>query len=342
MVSIVKIAGSGANGSDGGENWSNPGNITSDDSSYASVTTVGFGTSETNSLKAQNFGFALPNSTIDGIIVTVSARKLSGSAEISDSTIQLLNASGTAVGSDKSTGIDWGTSFATKTFGGSSDKWSTTLTYSDINDSDFGVKIRCKDDDLFSSATGEINWVKIEIFYTVTLIPIAAFISNTSSFFSLLQTSAFFKAVLSHTTSWLGSSLSAIYHFKTNLTNNSYFTIALKTISTFQSILINDSNFQSYLRVNILIKSVINNSSSLIAALSIPAFLKATITNISTFSAYLSNWYKSNVPSNVWSNINQSTSWDNKDDPSDIWINELDNNNSWSDETVDDKIWRNP
>ncbi len=56
----------------GTRTWSNPGNITSSNNTYATATSSGGGNSTTHYLKATNFGFSIPSgATIDGITVGI-------------------------------------------------------------------------------------------------------------------------------------------------------------------------------------------------------------------------------------------------------------------------------
>lgn len=61
-VSGPTICGTGADGG-GAAPWSNPGNITLNDGSFASVVLTGIGTTS-NELVATNFGFAIPNGAV--------------------------------------------------------------------------------------------------------------------------------------------------------------------------------------------------------------------------------------------------------------------------------------
>lgn len=85
-------------------------------------------------LYATNFGFSIPSgNTINGI--AVAATYQNGGT---DYTTKLLKA-GSLVGSNLATGATSPTSATIVTWGGSSNLWGTTWTYSDINNSSFGV-----------------------------------------------------------------------------------------------------------------------------------------------------------------------------------------------------------
>ena len=157
------LAGTGANDAGAGSvAWTNPGNITADDSSYATVG-VDFG-AESQWLKATNFGFAV-SGTVDGVTATINRRATGGS--IADVEIRLVFAGGVdTLGGNRSAGSNWPGSFTTASFGGSSDTWDNMeITASQVNNSGFGVAFRCWDD-IFFESDAEVNWIKIDVTYT--------------------------------------------------------------------------------------------------------------------------------------------------------------------------------
>ena len=84
-----------------------------------------------NSLRLYNYGFSIPNVVINGIIVNIycsSSRADTMSIQIYDGT--------SLVGSPKS-GV-WNSN---QVFGTGSDLWGTSITYSQINSSGFGVRL---------------------------------------------------------------------------------------------------------------------------------------------------------------------------------------------------------
>ena len=115
-------------------------------------------------LKAQNFGFAIPSgSTINGIEVKVERKSSAGT--IKDAVVKLIGADGTLTGNDKAdTSTAWPISDTIKTYGSSSDMWGTSLTYSDINDADFGVAISVKSEATESSVF--VDYITIAVTWT--------------------------------------------------------------------------------------------------------------------------------------------------------------------------------
>lgn len=169
------IAGTGADDSAIGTlTWTNPGNITSHNATYATNTSSAG--NATHYLKGTNFGFSIPaGATIDGITVEIFAFKSgSGGGSYSDSTIKIVKADGTIGSTNKATSTQLGaTPGAYITYGGSSDLWGETWTASDINDADFGV---------VGSWTSATNTSAISVDdYRITIAYTAA--STTSKFF---------------------------------------------------------------------------------------------------------------------------------------------------------------
>ena len=117
-------------------------------------------------LKLTNFGFSIPaGATINGITVRVKRKRMSSGANMHDALIKLYKA-GTLVGSNKAdTGTRWPTTFTFATYGSSSDLWGTTWSYSDINNSGFGVGIEGSLD-IATSDNGNVDFADISIDYT--------------------------------------------------------------------------------------------------------------------------------------------------------------------------------
>ena len=171
MASVTRSCGTGANVSAGGIGnvaWTNPGNITSSDNSYA---TAGFGggtDSGFDYLRATNFGFSIDSgATIDGIEAIFERKDAGGS--VTDSNIYIINGDGSAgVGStNRSAGAAWPTSDTSATFGSSSDSWGESWTPAKVNSSDFGVQIRCSSSAGFGvTDTASVDHVQITIHYS--------------------------------------------------------------------------------------------------------------------------------------------------------------------------------
>lgn len=131
----------------GDEVWNNPGNIVSDNASYASSTAVGGG-GTTETLKATNFGFVsgdFPSGwTITGLEVEIERYAFDNGCTTRDSVVQFYDASGTLTGSNfADTATNYPASATIKAYGGAGNMLGTSLTASDLQDADFGVALKC-------------------------------------------------------------------------------------------------------------------------------------------------------------------------------------------------------
>ena len=169
MASVTRSAGTGANGSGGGStNWTNPGNVTASDNSYATFFAQ-FDGDISKDLDCTNFGFSIPaGSTINGIEVHIERY----GTDITDISINLLNGDGAGGESqDRSTGASWSSTDTVDSFGGSTDTWGETWSVSDVNSSNFGVRIQCQDNSGgFPPTVGsaQIDHVEITVHYTAS------------------------------------------------------------------------------------------------------------------------------------------------------------------------------
>jgi hypothetical protein len=136
-------------GETGSYDWSNPGNITADDGSYAGVVLTGFGPSRT--LRGSNFGFTSSDipagAFITGIEVKIE-RSASDANRINDTHVYIVpNGSAGSVsdraGDNKAdTVTKWPTSDTAAVYGSSSDTWSAGLTRAQAISSNFAVDLQ--------------------------------------------------------------------------------------------------------------------------------------------------------------------------------------------------------
>lgn len=143
--------------------WTNPGNITADDASYAVATYASPGTAYSHYLKGTNFGFSIPTgATINGIEVTINKNS---SLSVYDEKVRIIKADGSIGTTDKSSASIWPTSLTSSVYGGSSDLWGETWTAADINDADFGVALQAK---LVSTGVTQavVDYFTIKVYYT--------------------------------------------------------------------------------------------------------------------------------------------------------------------------------
>lgn len=137
--------------------WTAPGNVVSDNGSYASMS--GPGTSYY--LRGRNFGFSIPTgATINGITVRYEAKMTAGM--VIENSLKLVKAN-VISGNEGKLGTGYSSSDTVYTRGGSSDLWGLTLTASDVNDATFGVGLSVQD---MSGTDMFVDYFTLEITYT--------------------------------------------------------------------------------------------------------------------------------------------------------------------------------
>jgi hypothetical protein len=161
VSSTAAIAGTGANDATvTGTGWTNPGNVTADDGSYATVTVAL--NAHSQYVKGTNFGFAVPGgATIVGIVAEVERNVPAGNAI--DFSVRLFKA-GVATGSDLAA-YSWPATDAVATYGSSSELWGTTWTPADVNAATFGVGISVKGHSAFA-VNPQVDYIKITVYYS--------------------------------------------------------------------------------------------------------------------------------------------------------------------------------
>lgn len=161
------IAGAGANVNTGDAAWANPSRITADD---GSVSTANQGDGQTDTLKASNFGFTIPEgSTILGIETRAQLRRenaLSTSASFSHVNI---GKSDSVLGTSKNPGDSISTSLTNYDDGGATDLWGLSLTAAEINASTFQVRIRATADVFVSNIDLDCGAIWCRVYYTPLL-----------------------------------------------------------------------------------------------------------------------------------------------------------------------------
>ena len=162
-VSSTDGAGSGADASGVGTVvWSNPTGVTpAADYAYADLTVAG---AVSHYLKSSGHGFAIPSgATIKGIQVSIT--KHNQDQHTYDNAVRLVRA-GSVGATDRSLTSAWPSTWAATTYGGPTDLWGDTWTYTDINNAGFGAAISAK-----GPATGSylssIDRIDITVYYTL-------------------------------------------------------------------------------------------------------------------------------------------------------------------------------
>lgn len=148
--------------------WTNPGNVTASDATYATIGVSSMASPLTsNYLVVTDFDFAISsNQVIDGIEVAV-VRFLDtslGAGTATDNSVKLVVA-GVISGSDIDTGASWATASQTDTLGSSTELGGLSLTYSDVNNTGFGVAFKV---DLTCSSvtvTAKVDYVTITVYH---------------------------------------------------------------------------------------------------------------------------------------------------------------------------------
>lgn len=129
----------------GTEGWINTGNVSTNDSSYASVSATGTGDFVSNYLKVTNFGFSLPNSAVIGGIRAEIKRYASAndSSYVVDSNVKIVKSNGLLGSTNKADSNHWDIDANERytPYGGYYDLWNESWTASDINNSNFGVAL---------------------------------------------------------------------------------------------------------------------------------------------------------------------------------------------------------
>lgn len=166
-------AGTGSNvDRDSKSDWSNPSNVTSEDTNYATNTVVKNDYSDW--IYASDFGFdgggGVPSgATIDGI--EMQFKRYSDTyltTYCSDGAIYLVDSTGTQQGDDYAAAGNWpGSNTMSSVYGGSSDTWNASLDAADIRSSSFGVQISV-DGGASGDLDAYIDVVQIRITYTAT------------------------------------------------------------------------------------------------------------------------------------------------------------------------------
>jgi len=147
---------------DGKVAWTDPTNIQAE----AGYTYSGIlASTYSDWLRASDFGFTIPSTaTIDGIKVEI-YRAGSYTNKLKDSSLRLVDASGTNVGDDKASASYWLTAPTTVAYGSDGDTWGASPTPAMVNDSDFGIRLSAANVDT-ENRVALVYWVKITVYYT--------------------------------------------------------------------------------------------------------------------------------------------------------------------------------
>ena len=172
VSTAARNAGTGASATGIGTiAWTNPGNITTAGTPYATAALTSSATS--NYLVGTNFGFTTAtvpaNATIKGIQVTINRNgtQFIGTG-ITDNSVYLVKAGAVqSSATNKASGTTWSTSFSTASYGATTDLWGVALTAADVISTGFGVAIAAHNNIGFTSETATVDYMQVTITYTV-------------------------------------------------------------------------------------------------------------------------------------------------------------------------------
>ena len=169
----VTNAGTGTNvrAGTGTADWANPGNITADDTSYASATLTG-SVQPPIIWKAPIMALPfLPMQPLMGFQVTIGRHESgtrAGNFDVRDSMVSLLKDGGITGNNKAATGTEWPTAPPVPAvYGTPTDLWGTTWTPADINANDFGVALSVISD---INRIAYVDYMQISVTYTVTMV----------------------------------------------------------------------------------------------------------------------------------------------------------------------------
>jgi hypothetical protein len=167
QTSGPRNAGTGANLTGVGSTaWSNPGNITTAGTPYATVAPAQQGTS--NYLFASNYGFSIPsNATINGIQLTISRSSTQSLGTGNrDNHVKLVK-NNTIEATNKAAAGVYPTSLTNQSYGNATDLWGSTWTPADINNTNFGAVLSVFNTRSLAAATATVDFMQITVTYTL-------------------------------------------------------------------------------------------------------------------------------------------------------------------------------
>lgn len=148
--------------------WISPNNICADDTNDA-VDAIDAATNG-HVIKAINFGFSLPYSTILGIQVEM-YRKASLAGSINDLSVYLV-LNGIVKGDNQSDAALVGEAYGSKTWGAADDTWGYAgITSSIVSDATFGLWYQARNNNLGVAVNILVDYVKMTVTYQRTYRP---------------------------------------------------------------------------------------------------------------------------------------------------------------------------
>jgi hypothetical protein len=160
-AAATALAGTAADDSATGTvTWINPTGVALGASAHVTFSAV----STTHYLDVTGFGFAIPSgTTIQGILVTTTVG--SGNANrVSDARVRLIKG-GVIQATDRAQAAFWPVSAIPRTYGGVTDLWGGSWTFSDINASNFGVAVSATCNVSLSTPASIFYPLQITVYY---------------------------------------------------------------------------------------------------------------------------------------------------------------------------------
>ena len=157
-----KLAGTGATADrDGKTAWTNPGNVTAKDATYATVSAPKG--DYVDWLRATNFGFTTTDIPVGSTIINIDIRirQYASGADAYDSALYLRRTAG-QFGNNYASAVVWPTSAADRVYEALSGE---SLTAADLFSSDFGVDLSGQSASSTSARTLYVDSVEIRVRY---------------------------------------------------------------------------------------------------------------------------------------------------------------------------------
>lgn len=151
--------------------WSSPGNVSSENGSYASVGVL-INSDHSKTLIARGFGFSIPaTDVIDGITVEIKRRVDQFFGGAADRQVQLTKNGTTFIGNSEAAPSAWPSSDTWASYGGTTNLWNTTWTAGEVNSPTFGVCVSVDIAGLAASAM--IDHIKITVHHHAAILPVS-------------------------------------------------------------------------------------------------------------------------------------------------------------------------
>ncbi len=146
----------------GGFPWTNPSNAKAEDGVFATTVITGGGGGDTDYLFLTNFGFSLPSSaTIKGIVVEVKGK---GTAGVTPFRAKIVKG-GALTGTHSTSSFTTSNGFAFA-LGSANNLWGATLSYSDVNASNFGVALYLVESEVIVPSNISVDVVRMTVYYS--------------------------------------------------------------------------------------------------------------------------------------------------------------------------------